>query len=95
MIFGGNHVEEIHRSFHPIREKLRDICPGCGKTGTPPAGSRHFSSAYDTFTGHLGPALGISESISPGQASVGFGPGGASLSISRSDLCVNWVMLAS
>ena len=24
----------------------------CGKTTTPPPGSHHFYSAYDTFTGH-------------------------------------------
>ena len=68
----------------------------CGKTATPPAGSHHMASAYDTFTGHLGPQFGsISSSVSPGQAGVGFGPGGTSQSYGYAGLCGNWVTLAS
>ena len=67
----------------------------CGKTATPPAGSMHLSSAYDTFTGHLVPGMGISESVSPGQAGVGFGPGGTSMDYPISGICGNWVTLSS
>lgn len=64
----------------------------CGKTATPPAGSHHMGSAYDTFTGHFGVGLG---STSTGSAGVGFGPGGTSQSYGYSGLCGNWVTLAS
>ena len=67
----------------------------CGKTATPPAGSWHTGAAYDTFTGHLGPGMGANSSVSPGQAGVGFGPGGTSASYVYSGLCGNWVTLAS
>lgn len=67
----------------------------CGKTTTPPAGSRHFTSAYDTFTGHLGGGMGASSSVSPGQAGVGFGPGGTSGTYGYAGLCGNWVTLTS
>lgn len=67
----------------------------CGKTATPPAGSHHFSSAYDTFTGHLGPGFGASESVSPGQAGVGMGPGGTTASYGYAGACGNWVTLTS
>ncbi len=67
----------------------------CGKTATPPAGSMHLSSACDTFTGHLGPGMGVSESVSPGQAGVGFGPGGTSVDYPISGICGNWVTLSS
>lgn len=66
----------------------------CGKqTGMPP-GSWHFSSAYDTFTGHLGAGFGGSESVS-GSAGIGFGPGGTSSSYAYSGLCANWVTYVS
>ncbi len=68
---------------------------GCGKTFTPPAGSMHFSTAYETFTGHLGPGMGVDESLSPAQAGVGFGPGGTSMSTPISGICGNWVTLSS
>ena len=64
----------------------------CGKTAPPPPGSWHFAGAYDTFTGHFGPALGVDESMY-GQVGLGFGPG--SLSYSYSGLCLNWVTLAT
>ncbi len=67
----------------------------CGKNPVPPAGSHHFRSAYDTFTGHLGAAMGTGSSVSPGQAGVGFGPGGTSQSYAYYGLCSNWVSLAS
>ncbi len=68
----------------------------CGKTSTPPSGSHHFTSPYDTFTGHLGPALGTESSQSPAQAGVGFGPGGdTSSSYGIAGICQNWVTLAS
>ena len=67
----------------------------CGKTATPPAGSHNFSSAYDTFTGHLGAAMGASSSVSPGSAGIGFGPGGTSSSYAFGGTCGNWVTLAS
>lgn len=51
----------------------------CGKTTDPPAGSYHFTGAYDTWTGHYGPGMGGSESAS-GSIGIGFGPGGTSLS---------------
>jgi len=36
----------------------------CGKNSSPPPGTWHFGSAYDTFTGHLGSGFGGSESVS-------------------------------
>jgi hypothetical protein len=66
----------------------------CGKLATPPAGSHHFSSAYDTFTGHLGSAMGASETQS-GQIGVGFGPGGTSQFYGYGGLCGNWVTVSS
>jgi hypothetical protein len=54
-----------------------------------------MTSAYDTFTGHLGSGFGTSSSVSPGQAGVGFGPGGTSASYWYGGLCGNWVTLAS
>lgn len=47
----------------------------CGKIPTRPPGTWHLSSAYDTFTGHMEPEFGGSESVS-GSAGIGFGPGG-------------------
>jgi hypothetical protein len=66
----------------------------CGKTSSGDPGSRHFASAYDTFTGHFGPGRGASESAS-GQAGVGFGPGGTSGSYNYAGLCGNWVQMSS
>ncbi len=63
----------------------------CGKMATPMAGSHHFASAYDTVTGHLGPGFGASESVSPAQVGIGFGPGGTSMSASWGILCGTWV----
>lgn len=67
----------------------------CGKTYTPPIGSHHFSSAYDTFTGHLGPGMGASSSMDPAQAGIGHGEGGTSLSYHYNGLCSNWCVLSS
>lgn len=67
----------------------------CAKTASPPAGSHHFSSAYDTFTGHLGSGMGPSESVSPGTIGVGFGPGGTSSSYAFTGLCGIWLRGAS
>ncbi len=64
----------------------------CGKTSAADPGSRHFASAYDTFTGHFGP--GRTESAS-GSAGVGFGPGGTSGSYNYAGLCSNWVQMSS
>ncbi len=64
----------------------------CAKTADPPAGSHHFYSAYDTWTGHLGPGFGASASQT-GSAGVGFGPGGTSQSYQYSGLCINWVTM--
>jgi hypothetical protein len=66
----------------------------CGKMTDPPAGSWHFSSAYDTFTGHLGGGMGGNETAS-GSVGVGFGPGGTSGSYGYSGLCGNWVTFTS
>jgi hypothetical protein len=66
----------------------------CGKFASPPPGSHHFYSAYDTFTGHLGPGFGASSSQT-GSAGVGFGPGGTSQSYNFSGLCINWVTLST
>lgn len=66
----------------------------CGKTASPPPGSRHFGNAYDTFTGHLGTGFGGSSSVS-GSAGVGFGPGGTSGSYGYSGLCGTWVTMTS
>ena len=61
----------------------------CAKTSSPPPGSWHFGSAYDTFSGHFGENMGGSESVS-GSVGVGFGPGGTSGSYHYTGLC-NWV----
>ncbi len=66
----------------------------CAKTATPPPGSHHFYSAYDTWTGHLGPGFGASASQT-GSAGVGFGPGGTSQSYYYTGLCVNWITMIS
>jgi hypothetical protein len=66
----------------------------CAKTFTPPAGSHHMSSAYDTFTGHLGPGFGTNSSVIS-SAGVGFGPGGTSASYGYAGLCGNWVSLGT
>ena len=64
----------------------------CGKSPYADPGSWHFTSAYDTFTGHFGPGMGAGSTS--GQLGVGFGPGGTSSSYSYSGLCSNWVGLA-
>ena len=70
----------------------------CAKGPDGMAGSHHFYSAYDTFTGHFGPGW---ETIQPGMqsltgsAGVGFGPGGTSLSYPYDGICINWVTLNS
>lgn len=51
----------------------------CAKTSPPPPGSWRLYSAYGTFTGHFGGAMGWSFS---GQVGLGWGPGGTSLSYS-------------
>jgi hypothetical protein len=66
----------------------------CGKTPVPPAGSHHWNSAYDTFTGHFGPGFGTGESSS-GAPGVGFGPGGTSLFYNYSGLCLTWITYVS
>ena len=66
----------------------------CAKTTDPPAGSWHFSSPYDTFTGHRGGGWGGYESVT-GSAGTGFGPGGTSSSYPYSGLCGNWVTFSS
>lgn len=66
----------------------------CGRTSSPPPGSWHFSSAYDTFTGHFAGGFGGSESVS-GSAGIGFGPGGTSQSYGYSGLCGNWITYSS
>jgi hypothetical protein len=65
----------------------------CGKTVDPPPGSWHFSSAYDTFTGHFGPQM--ADESSSGSCGVGFGPGGTSQSYGYSGLCGNWSTFTS
>jgi hypothetical protein len=64
----------------------------CAKTAHPPPGSHHFYSAYDTFTGHLGPGFWPNESLT-GSGGVGFG--GTSNSYAYAALCVNWITLAT
>ena len=66
----------------------------CAKTPDHPPGSWHFSSAYDTFTGHFGSGFGGSESLS-GSAGIGFGPGGTSASYAISGQCDNWITFSS
>ncbi len=64
----------------------------CAKTAHPPPGSWHFYSAYDTFTGHLGPGFWPNASQS-GSGGVGFG--GTSNSYAYSALCLNWVTMST
>jgi hypothetical protein len=68
----------------------------CAKTpGEPPVGAWHFSSAYDTFTGHFGGGFGGSESMT-GSAGIGWGPGGTSMSAGfYYGQCTNWVTFSS
>ncbi len=66
----------------------------CAKGASPSPGSHHFYSAYDTFTGHLGPGFGVHSSQS-GAAGIGFGPGGTSNTYAYSGMCLNWVTLTS
>ncbi len=66
----------------------------CGKYTSPPPGSWHFSTAYETYTGHFGAGFGASESIS-GSAGIGFGPGGTSGSYVYSGMCGNWITYSS
>ena len=73
-------------------ESFETSALACGKQPTPPPGSHHFYSAYDTFTGHLGGGMGATASQT-GSAGVGFGPGGTSQVYGYSGLCVNWVSL--
>ena len=63
----------------------------CGKSATAPAGSHHFTSAYDTFTGHLGPFLGTQESQT-GAVGISYGPD-SSLSYGYFGLCSHWVTM--
>ncbi len=72
-------------------ESFETSALACGKQAQPPSGSHHFYSAYDTFTGHLGPGMATSSAI--GSAGVGFGPGGTSQVYGYAGLCVNWVSL--
>ena len=71
----------------------------CAKGPSPPPGSHHFYSAYDTFTGHFGP--GITEELhgvgasATGSVGIGFGPGGTSLIYGYSGMCLNWVTMVS
>ena len=68
----------------------------CGKViGSSVPGSWHFSSAYDTFTGHLGQGFGTTVESQSGSAGVGFGPGGTSESYYHYGLCENWVTFVS
>ncbi len=66
----------------------------CAKNTNPPPGSWHFSSPYDTFTGHMGPGFGGSQSIS-GSAGIGYGPGGTSQSYHYSGMCAQWVLYSN
>lgn len=67
----------------------------CAKTTDSSIGSWHWSSAYDTFTGHLGGGFGGSESLT-GSAGIGWGPGGTSFTTSYiGGMCGNWVTYSS
>lgn len=67
---------------------------GCGKYSDPVPGSWHFTTAYETYTGHFGPGMGASESVS-GSTGIGFGPGGTSNSYAYAGMCGNWVTFTS
>ena len=66
----------------------------CGKTTTPPPGSWHTGSAYDTFTGHFGTGFVGLESTT-GSYGIGFGPGGTSGSASYYEMCGVWISFSS
>ena len=67
----------------------------CAKTPDSFYGSWHFSSAYDTFTGHLGGGFGGSESLT-GSAGIGWGPGGTSMTTTYlGSMCGNCVTYSS
>ena len=86
-------MKKVYRRPTLVSEKSFETSAlACGKTATPPPGSHHFYSAYDTFTGHLGGGFGASASVS-GSGGVGFGPGGTSQSYQYSGLCINWVTM--
>ena len=67
----------------------------CAKTAPPPPGSWHFSSGYDTFTGHFAGYLGGAWESQTGSYGIGFGPGGTSSSYPHSGLCPNWILFHS
>ncbi len=82
--------KRLYRSPKVVSEKTFETTAlACAKVSTPPPGSWHFGSAYDTFTGHFGSMMGTQESQS-GSAGLGFGPGGTSQSYNYSGLC-QWV----
>ena len=64
----------------------------CGKSATAPAGSHHFTTTYDTFTGHLGPFMGSAESQS-GAIGLAYGPDSRTMSYGYAGLCANWVTM--
>ncbi len=82
-------------SFETSALRCAKVSSTYSGTYPPPAGSHHFTSAYDTFTGHLGPGFGADSSMSPDQRGVGWGPGGTSQSYGYVGLCNTWVLLSS
>ena len=81
------------KPFIISQRSLETSALACGKTTDPPPGSFHFSSSYDSLTGHFGPGFGGSESVS-GSAGTGW-PHGGSTSYPYSALCTNWVTFSS
>lgn len=74
---------------------LETTALACAKTTDSAPWSWHWSSAYDTFTGHFGGGFGGSESRS-GSAGIGWGPGGTSHSTTYVEgMCLNWVTYSS
>ena len=93
-------MKEVYRQPWIVTQKVFDTTAlACAKApDSPPPGSWHFSSAYDTFTGHFGTGWNNvtwgTESQSQATG-VGFGPGGSSSSYTISLLCSRWIHFAS
>ena len=90
-------MAKIYRTPTVITEKCFETSAlGCGKViGGGATCSWHFSSAYDTFSGHFGPGFGSTMESSSGATGIGFGPGGTSQSYYHYGLYETWVVFVS
>jgi hypothetical protein len=93
-------MKKFYRSPRIYTESTFETCAlGCSKSATPPLGSHHLTSAYDTFSGHTGTWLGsyptfftLTENITTG---VGYGTGCTSQYMDYTTACVGVVTYTS